>query len=163
MTLEVKGLALLLRNALLLRVELDTVHKVVTALGVADVVDTDANALLDLAVADGLVDNDTDSAGVHRVHNTSAALVVLVVHTLLLARVSDNVDNVACVEATQEAADLHLSMALELLSEHVTGARPVTETVRHVGEWSVVTKRKPKSQVGACIQNCSSHVKIYWV
>lgn len=72
------------------------------------------------------------STGEDTVHDTSAALVVLVRHTLLLTGVSDNVDNVAGVERPQEAADLNLAMLLELLGKHVPGARPVTIAVRHL-------------------------------
>ena len=42
------------------RIRLDAVHKIVTALRVADVLNAHVNALLHLAVANGLVDDNPD-------------------------------------------------------------------------------------------------------
>lgn len=51
--------ATFLGSALSSRVGLHAVHKVVTALRVTDVLNTQVHTLLDLAVAHGLVDNHT--------------------------------------------------------------------------------------------------------
>ena len=51
---------LLLGSVLRGRIRLDAVHKIVTALRVADVLNAHVNALLHLAVANGLVDDNTD-------------------------------------------------------------------------------------------------------
>lgn len=135
LTLEVNVLALLLGRVLSSSVRLDTVDKVVTALGVTYVVNTDAHTLLNFAVTHRLVHNDTDSAGEHTVNNTSTALVVLVVHTFLLARVSHNVHNITSMVRTKETAQLDLSVLAELFGKHVPSTRPVTITVRHLDEF----------------------------
>ena len=135
LALQENVLALLLRRMLSSSVRLDTVDKVVTALGVTYVVNTDAHTLLNLTVAYRLVHNDTDSAGEHTVNNTRTALVVLVVHTFLLARVSHNVHNITSMVRTKETAQLNLSVLAELLGKHVPSTRPVTITVRHLDEF----------------------------
>lgn len=138
--LEVNVFALLLGDALALRVLLHTVHKVVAALGVADVLDTQVHTLLDLAVAHGLVDQHTHGTREDTVDNAGAALVVLVGHALLLSRVGDNVHNVARLEAPQVAADVRLAMLAKLLRKHVPSTRAVTKVVRHPEEALVVAK-----------------------
>ena len=63
--------ALRLRLNVRLVVPLDAVEELLPALRVLDVLHTDVHALLNVAVADDLVDDDTDSARGHVVDDTS--------------------------------------------------------------------------------------------
>lgn len=52
---------------------LDAVKELLSALRVSDVLNTDVYSLLDVAVADDLVDNDTNGVWCNIVDDTSAA------------------------------------------------------------------------------------------
>lgn len=78
LALKEDGGALLLGLALLLGVGLDADDELLTRAGETDVLDTEVDALLDVAVADLLVDNDTDGRLGHVVDDTSLSVEVLV-------------------------------------------------------------------------------------
>ena len=85
LALEEDSGALLLGLALLLGVGLDADDELLAGAGEADVLDAEVDALLDVAVADLLVDDDTDSGLGHVVDDTSLAVVVLVAGRVLVS------------------------------------------------------------------------------
>jgi hypothetical protein len=85
LALEEDGGALLLGLALLLGVGLDADDELLAGAGEADVLDAEVDALLDVAVADLLVDDDTDSGLGHVVDDTSLAVEVLVAGRVLVS------------------------------------------------------------------------------
>lgn len=74
--------ALLLGLALLDGVLLDTVEELFSGSGVVDVLDADVYSLLDVSVADALVDYDTNSGLGNVVYNAGLSVEVLVWHTI---------------------------------------------------------------------------------
>lgn len=78
LALKEDGGAVSLGLALLLGVGLDAEDELLTRAGEADVLDAEVDTLLDVAVADLLVDDDTDSGLGHVVDDTSLAMEVLV-------------------------------------------------------------------------------------
>ena len=72
--LEVYALALCLCLCVELAVALDAVDELLPALGVPDVLNTDVYSLLDVSVANNLVDDDTNGTGGDVVDDTSATI-----------------------------------------------------------------------------------------
>lgn len=73
--------SVLLGLPLLLSVALNTVDKLSPALGVVDVFDANVDTLLEIAVADLLVDDNTKGGPGDVVNNTGLTVVDLVGHT----------------------------------------------------------------------------------
>jgi len=132
LTLEARGL-LTLGSALGTDsfVLLDAGQKVITALGVTDVLDADVEALLQLAAVDDLVDLDTDGVGGNVEHNTGATVVVGKGHTLLDGRISDNVDVLATLELGQVAGQGRHALLAESLGELTARVAALTSGRRH--------------------------------
>ena len=84
LTLQVDVDTLLLGLALLDGVLLDTLDEVLAGAGVLDVLNADADTLLEVAVVDLLVEDDTDSGLGDVVDDTGLTVVDLVGHTVQL-------------------------------------------------------------------------------
>lgn len=112
-------------------VALDALKEILTALGVVDVLDADVEALPDDAVADLLVDLDTDSAGGDVPDLTGAAVVELVGHALVDGTIALNVNVVANTEHRQIGAHVGETATPERLLEEVSGLGAKTVRVRH--------------------------------
>lgn len=83
LALHVEVDTLLLSLALLVGVFLDTSEEVLTGARVLDVLNADADALLDVAVVDNLVQQDTDGGLGHVVDDTGLTVEDLVRHTVV--------------------------------------------------------------------------------
>lgn len=81
LSLQVDVDTLLLGLALLDCVLLDTVEELFSGSGVVDVLDADVHSLLDVSVADALVDYDTNGGFGDVVYNAGLSVEVLVWHT----------------------------------------------------------------------------------
>jgi hypothetical protein len=94
-SLQLDGLALLLGLSSPLSVGLDAVDEFFSGARVVDVLDTDVDALLHVAVADLLVEDDADGRLGHVVDDARLAVVDFVHHTLLHGAVVLDVHDVA--------------------------------------------------------------------
>lgn len=108
---------------------LDSVQELLTTLRVLDVLNSQVDLLLDISVANNLVDKNTDGGLGDVVNDTSLTVVVLVGHTLLDRTVSLDVNDVTNLVDSQVSGQRNCSVLLEVTLEHVTSTRSVTTTI----------------------------------
>ena len=111
---------------------LDPVEKLVTARGVFDVLDADVDALLHLALAVDLVDDDANGAGGNVVDDTRLSVVRLVGHTALDGTVCLDVDNVAHVVLLHVRSEGDDTLLPEGPGEHVACPASLTVGAAHI-------------------------------
>ncbi len=98
-------------------VALKSIKEISTALGVADVFDSDVHPLLDDTTVHLLVDLDSNSVGGNVVDNTSTTMVILVRHTGLDGSVGLDVDVVTELEEPHVVGHVEDSLLSEGTSE----------------------------------------------
>jgi len=138
------GPGLLLLECILL----DTAQEIVPALGVLDVLDADVNALLEVAVANTLVNDYTDGGFCYVVNDTCTAVVELVGHTLLDSTVDfyiNDIANLVCLEVSRKP---DRSLVAELAGEHVPRTGTDTVRVRHA---SIILSIEPTGKTIAVL------------
>ena len=159
--------ALRLRSSMRIVVGLDPVKELLPAFRVPDVLDPDVYALLDVPVADNLVNDDTDGAGGYVIYNTSAAarrvghksgrykrsaiedlpVVVLMRHALLLSGISLDVDDVTDPVSSEVGRQLDGAMlyvgdlSLEEIENTRSKFRTLEAPLEHVARTRPVTER----------------------
>ena len=128
LSLQLNGLTLSLGFSLQSSVGLDSVQEFLTTSRVLDVLDSQVNSLLDVSVADDLVDDNTNGRLGNVVDNTSLTVVVLVWHTLLDGTVGLDVNDVTDLVDLQVGGQRKSTMLLEVTQEGVTSTGSVTVT-----------------------------------
>ena len=93
------------------------------ALGLADVLDANVDALLKDAAVDELVHTDTNGGLGNIEDDTGAAVVVLVGHTLVDGGISEDVNVVTDLDGHHVLGEVDGSLLPEVLGEHVAGTR----------------------------------------
>jgi hypothetical protein len=134
------GLGLLLQGG----VGLDSVQELLATGRVLDVLDSQVDSLLDVSVADNLVDDDANGRLGDVVHDTGLTVVVFVGHTLLDGTVGLDVDNVADTVGLQVGGEGNGTMLLEVTLEGVASTGSVTTSMVLVGLMWAVGRRRPQ-------------------
>merc|ERR1712038_1702640 len=130
-TLDVNSCSSGLGVSLLLIVGTDTFLKGLAAIGHADVLDTNVNALRDDAVSNALVHNNTDGVRCHVEDLAGLSVVELVRHASLDGTISDDIDVVSFAVGDEVLAEGRHTMLSESLAEKISRASSKTETVGH--------------------------------
>lgn len=105
----------------------DTPQKVITALGMINVLNAQINTLFHVTMPDALMDDDTDGMRGHVVDDTSASMVKLVWHTTMDSRVGLDVNNVANLVGLHVGGKFDGSMFTKISFEHVASASAITK------------------------------------
>lgn len=126
-TLQVNLLTSLTGGLLGGLVGLDTLNDLLLTLGLADVLNAYMNTLLDDASIDELVHTNTNSGLGNVEDDTSTSMVVLVWHTLVDGRVSEDIDVVTDLNREEVLGEVGHTMLPELLGKHVARTRSLSE------------------------------------
>jgi len=94
---------------------------------VTDVLNAEVDALLNVAIANDLIHDDTDGSRGYVIDDASTTVVVFVGHTLLLCSISLDINNVSYAVVDKEGRQFNGAMVLEATLEHVARTRAVTE------------------------------------
>jgi len=135
--LQVHVLSSSLCSPLLLSIGLDTVNELLSALGVFDVLNADVHTLLDVSVADELVEDDSEGGLGDVVDNTGLTVVDLVGHTLLNSTIGLDVDNIANMELCKVGGHADHTLLLEAPGEGISGSCSETAGVTHCVCWLI--------------------------
>jgi len=131
LTLQLHGLALLLGLSSAFGIGLDAGEELFSRSRQGNVLDTDVDSLLDVSVADFLVDDDADGGAGHVVDDAGLAVVDFVWHTLLDCAVGFDVDDITdsiCFHVRAESDHALLAM---LAAERIARAGAKTCGVTH--------------------------------
>jgi len=110
---------------------LHTLEEVLVTAGTADVLDAAVDTLAELSGSDDLGHLNTDGVLGDVENDTSASVVEVVGHTLVLGRINLDIDVVATLEGREIAGHASHTTRAVGLSEFVPGAGAETEGVRH--------------------------------
>jgi hypothetical protein len=126
-TLQVNLLATLTSSLLGSLVGLDTGDDLLLALGGADVLNTNMDALLKDASVNILVYTNTDGRLGNIEHDTGASVVVLVGHTLVDRWVGKDINVITNLHGEEVLGEVGQAMLPELLGKHVARTRTGSE------------------------------------
>jgi len=131
LSLQVNVDTLILCLPPLSRIVLHTVDELLATFGVLDVLNADVDTLLQVAVADTLVDDDTEGGLGDVVDNTGLSVVDFVWHTLLDGSVCLDIDNITDAVLCQVNRHGNHALLAEVTREGISGSRSNTAGVTH--------------------------------
>jgi len=126
LSLQLLLLSTRLGHLLLLRIRLDALQEVLARAGQAHVLDAYVDALLEVAVADWLVENHADGGFGDVVDDAGLAVVVFVWHTLLYGSVADYVDDISDFVLLEIDGHMNATRLLETSCKGISGTRSET-------------------------------------
>jgi len=111
---------------------LDTTQKFFVATGTTHVFNTNVDSLAQLTIADNLGNFNTNSRSGHVENNTSATVIQIVGHTLVVSGINLDVNIVSDSVIGQVTGEGGDTLGTGGLGEFVSGTSTETETVRHL-------------------------------
>ena len=117
---------------------LDSSLEGLSALTLADVLDSDVNSLGNDFASDLFVDNDSDGVLVHIENLSSLTVVELVWHALVDATVGNDVNEIALLVNLQDLRKMDGSVVSEGLTEQVSCSSSLSMSVRHLSIYYLI-------------------------